>query len=262
MKKTNFDILFEKVITINEGRKKKVYPKFTLNLDKLTEDLKNLKSPFKNFYLQALQHVQSTGNLPETKPEWESTINHGFLNQGLGPDERKLLFKRFWHVLNTPDHSYFVEFDENAANQEEQTKSISSVEEHIYNYIIESDDEAATKEEVKAYISKYGHEEEEVDKIINKMIADGQLGEENGKLVAIKDPSLDELEAPESFDNTDDEMEAFRTDTESGDIDSLNTDSSISHDIDPETAKDLGIDMDDPWGEKGMLDDNYNDFDK
>ena len=99
MKKTQFDILFEKVLTINEGRKKKVYPKYVLNMDKLTEDLKNLKSPFKNFYLQALQHVQETGNVPETKPEWESTINIGLMNQGLGPDERKLLFKRFCGIV-------------------------------------------------------------------------------------------------------------------------------------------------------------------
>jgi polyhydroxyalkanoate synthesis regulator phasin len=262
MKKTKFDILFEKVVTVTEGRKKKVYPKFTLNVDKLTEDLKNLKSPFKNFYLQALQHVQATGNLPETKPEWESTINHGLLNQGLGPDERNLLFKRFWHVLNTPDHSYFVEFDENAANEEETSKSISSVEEHIYNYIIESDDESASKEEIKSYISKYGHEEEEVDKIIDKMVKEGQLGEQDGKLVALKDPSLDELEAPETLDtDSNDDMEAFRTDTETGDIDSMNTDSAITHELDDETAKDLGIDPSDPWGEKGLLDDNFNDYD-
>lgn len=260
MKKTQFDILFEKVITINEGRKKKVYPKYTLNLDKLTNDLKELKSPFKNFYITALQHVQATGNLPETKPEWESTINHGFLNQGLGPDEKKLLFKRLWHFLNTPDHSYFVEFDENAAAQQEEEKSISSVEEHIYNYIIESDDESATKEEIKSYISKYGHEEEEVEKIINKMIVDGQLGEENGKLVAIKDPSLDELEEPETFNNSDDDMEGLRTDEETGDIDNLETDSAISHEIDPELAKDLGIDVNDPWGERSVLDDNIDDY--
>jgi polyhydroxyalkanoate synthesis regulator phasin len=261
MKKTKFDILFEKVVTVTEGRKKKVYPKYTLNMDKLTDDLKNLKSPFKNFYLQALQHVQSTGNLPETKPEWESTITVGLMNQGLGPDERKLLFKRFWHVLNTPDHSYFVEFDENAATAEEAPKSISSVEEHIYNYIIESDEESATKEEIKSYISKYGHEEEEVDKIIDKMIKDGQLGEENGKLVAMKDPSLDELEEPETFDsNTNDDMEAFRTDTETGDLDELNTDSSISHEFDDETAKELGINPNDPWGEKELLDDNQDDY--
>lgn len=262
MKKTQFDILFEKVLTINEGRKKKVYPKYVLNMDKLTEDLKNLKSPFKNFYLQALQHVQDTGNVPETKPEWESTINIGLMNQGLGPDERKLLFKRFWHVLNTPDHSYFVEYDESAsATQEEPSKSISSVEEHIYNYIVESDEESATKEEIKNFISKYGHEEDEIDKIITKMVKDGQLGEDNGKLVALKDPSLDELEAPESFDgNTDDEMEGLRTDTESGELDSLDSDSAITHEIDPDLAKDLGINFDDPWGEKEMLSDNEDDY--
>ena len=262
MKKTKFDILFEKVVIVNEGRKKKVYPKYTLNMDKLSEDLKNLKSPFKNFYLQALQHVQSTGNLPETKPEWESTINIGLMNQGLGPDERKLLFKRFWHVLSTPDHSYFVEFDEKATSEDEPAKSISSVEEHIYNYIIESDDESATKEEIKSFISKYGHDEEEVDKIIDKMVKDGQLGEQDGKLVAIKDPSLDDLEEPETFDNNtkDDDLEGLRTDIESGEGDDYNTDSSISSEIDPELAKDLGIDSNDPWGEKGMLDDNYDDY--
>ena len=262
MKKTKFDILFEKVVTVNEGRKKKVYPKYTLNMDKLTEDLKNLKSPFKNFYLQALQHVQSTGNLPETKPEWENTVNVGLMNQGLGSDERNLLFKRFWHVLNTPDHSYFVEFDENNRSEEESVKSISSVEEHIYNYIVESDDESATKEEIKSFISKYGHDEEEVDKIIDKMVKDGQLGEQDGKLVAIKDPALDDLEEPETFDNnTNDDMEGLRTDIESGDGDIYDTDSSITSEIDPDLAKDLGIDSDDPWGEKGMLDDNQNDYD-
>jgi len=261
MKKTKFDILFEKVVTINEGRKKKVYPKYTLNVDKLKEDLQNLKSPFKNFYISSLQHVENTGNLPETKPEWENTIMSGFYDKGLSPDEKKMLFKRFWHVLTTPDHSYFVEFDENSVQPEEE-KSISSVEEHIYNYIIESDDEAATKEEIKSYISKYGHEEEEVEKIISKMVKDGQLADQDGKLVAVKDPSLDDLEEPESLNNDpNDDMEGLRTDEEEGDIDNFTTDSSISHKIDPELAKDLGIDSEDPWGEKEMLDDNINDWD-
>ena len=94
------------------------------------------------------------------------------------------------------------------------------------------------------------------------MVKDGQLGEQDGKLVAIKDPSLDDLEEPETFDNNikDDDLEGLRTDIESGEGDDYNTDSSISSEIDPELAKDLGIDSNDPWGEKGMLDDNYDDY--
>jgi len=72
---------------------------------------------------------------------------------------------------------------------------------------------------------------------------------------------LDELEEPETFDtNSNDEMEAFRTDTETGDIDDLNTDSAISHEFDDETAKELGINPNDPWGEKELLDDNQDDY--
>jgi hypothetical protein len=264
MKKTKFDMLFEKVLTINEGRKKKVYPKYTLSVDKLMEDLKTLKSPFKNMYMTALQHVIDTGNLPETKPEWEKTIKSGFYGQSLGEDERNMLFKRFWHILNTPDHAYFVEYDASQEqNLEAPEKSISSVEEHIYNYIIESDDEAATREEIVALITKYGHEDDDINKIIDKMIAEGELSEQNGKIVAVKDPSLDEIDdSSENMINTDtdSDLEGLRTDIESGDIDEFSSDSAISHEIDPELAKDLNIDPNDPWGQKGMLDDNLDDY--
>jgi hypothetical protein len=261
MKKTKFDILFEKVVTINEGRKKKVYPKYTLNVDKLTEDLKILKSPFKNMYLTALQHVIDTGNLPETKPEWEKTINSGFYGQSLGEDERNMLFKRLWHLLNTPDHGYFTEYNESQQVVDSPEKSISSVEEHIYNYIIESDTDSATRDEIISLISKYGHESDDINKVIDKMIAEGELGEQDGKLVAIKDPSLDEIDEPETLNGDDNDMEAFRTDIESGgDIDKIDTDSAISHEIDPELARDLNIDPNDPWGQKEMFDDNLSDY--
>jgi hypothetical protein len=268
MKKTKFDMLFEKVVTVNEGRKKKVYPQYTLDVNKLMEDMKTLKSPFKNMYISALQHVVDTGNLPETKPEWEKTIKSGFYGQSLGEDERSMLFKRLWHILNTPDHSYFVEYDPTIENVETTEKSITSVEEHIYNYIIESDDEAATRDEIISLISKYGYEGDEINKIIDKMIAEGELGEQNGRIVAVKDPTLDEIDVDEdltSFSNQDEldnDMEGLRTDIETGDIDNVDTDSAISHDLDPDIAKELGIDVDDPWGQKEMLDDNISDIEK
>lgn len=261
MNKTKFDILVENILNITEGRKPKTYPKLLIDYNKLEQDVNNLSdnNAFKKIYLHALNGLKEYGEGkfftneemmedPKTLPELEESLFNAFTGASLSKLEKKTFAERFYKFITDPDRGYTSEYVAEIAPD----KHVESVSQHIFDYIDQSDDETSSIEEVVSYIGRYGHDEAEVKEIIQKMVADGQLAEIDGKLTAIKDPSLDELD-PEDSDlektGESDDMEAFRDDTgEEEDPDS----GRLPNDV----AKELGIDPNDPFGDTDFLDDN------
>lgn len=258
MNKTKFDLMVENILNITEGRKPKTYAKMVIDYDKLEQDINNLSdtNPFKKIYLHALNGLKEYGEGKQftnqemladakTLPELEEALYNAFSGAALSKVEKKTFAERFFKFITDPDREYMSEHVAAVSAD----KHVESVAQHIYDYINQSDEESASTEEVIAYIGRYGHDESEVKDIIQKMIQDGQLSETNGKLTAIKDPSLDELE-PEDTEldgsNDPDDLEAFRDDT-------LEDEEPDSGRLPDDVAKELGIDPNDPFGDEDFL---------
>lgn len=276
MKKTKFDLVVEHILNINEGRKPKKYQKMIIDFDKLESDINSLsdKNPFKKLYTFAINGLKQYGKNEfftneemsqdsKTLPEWEDAIFNAFSGASLSQGEKNRFTERFFNFLKDPDREYFSEFV--GKTMESEDKPTESVEQHIFDFINQSENESASKQEVIQYANRYGHDEEESKKTIEKMIKDGSLREDGDTLVAVSEPSIDEMEPNESelsdSPNADD-LEAFRTDIEDAsddeDLDDLKgKKGKIPHDI----AQELGINPDDPFGDNDMdLDNlNYND---
>ena len=261
MNKTKFDILVEHILLTTEGRKPKTYPKLVVDYDKLEQDINNLSdsNPFKKIYLHALNGLKEYGEgkyftnqemsaEPKTLPELEESLYNAFSGAALSKVEKKTFAERFFKFITDPDREYTSEH----VAEVEPNKHVESVSQHIFDFINQADDESASIEEVISYIGRYGHDESEVKEIVQKMVADGQLAEIDGKLTAIKDPSLDELEPEESeLEKTGepDDLEAFVDDT--GEDEAPD-----SGRLPDDVAKELGIDPSDPFGDKEFSGDN------
>ena len=258
MNKTKFDLMVENILNITEGRKPKTYAKMVIDYDKLEQDINNLSdsNPFKKIYLHALNGLKEYGEgkyftnqemsaEAKTLPELEESLYNAFSGAALSKVEKKTFAERFFKFITDPDREYMSEH----VAEVSADKHVESVSQHIYDYINQSDDETASIEEVIAYIGRYGHDEAEVKEIIQKMVEDGQLAEVDGKLTAIKDPSLDELEPSDSelgVSNDPDDLEAFRDDT-------LEDEEPDSGRLPDDVAKELGINADDPFGDSDFL---------
>lgn len=257
---TKFDILIENILNITEGRKPKQYNKMVIDFDKLENDILSLsdQNPFKKIYKHAIDGLkqysdneyftnEEMSSEAKTLPEWEDAIFNAFSGQSLSNIEKKRFTERFFNFLKDPDREYFSEFIGN-----EKIKNFESMEQHIYDYINGSDDEKATLSDVVAYINRYGHDENEVKDVIEKMVKDGQLEKiDNNTLRTLKDPSLDSNEPDDSelSDNLEsDDMEAFRDDT----LEDETPDEKLPDDI----SRELGIDPNDPFGDDDFFDSN------
>jgi hypothetical protein len=264
-----FDLFVENVLNITEGRKPKKYNKLLINFEKLENDIISMsdENPWKKLYQYALKNMKSIGdddsftneelsNDPKTLPEWEEAFYNSFSGASLSKMEKKRFSERFFNFVKDPDREYFSEYV-----GEDSNKPIESMQQHIFDYINQSEDESATKEEIVSYIGRYGHEEEEISSTLSRMVEDKQLRHENGKFYPEKDPSLDSLEPNEDEieDNNPDDLEAFRDDSIAYDDD--DDDNEDDYRISNDAAKELGIDPNDPFGDKELdLDNlNYND---
>lgn len=258
MNKTKFDLMVENILNITEGRKPKTYPKMVIDFDKLEQGVNSLSesNPFKKIYQFALQGLKQYGDNEfftneemsqeaKTLPEWEEALFSAFSGAALSKIEKKTFAERFFKFVQDPDREYMSEY----VSEVEPEKAVESVSQHIFDYINQADNETASVEEVVAYIGRYGHDESEVKDIIKKMVEDGQLSEVDGKLTAIKDPSLDELDPVDSelgASNDPDDLEAFRDDT-------LDDEEPDSGRLPDDVAKELGIDPSDPFGDEDFL---------
>lgn len=218
-----FDVLVEELLNLNEGRRPKIYEKFVLDFDKIESDIESMSdsNPFKNIYKFAVNGLKEyapnqyftndeMANEAKTLPEWESSIFSAFSGQSLSNKEKKQFSQRFFSFLRDPDREYFsVYYPEKTDDQK-----FTNMEEHIYNFINNSEQESTPKSEVLIYISKYGYEDDEINSVISKMINDGQLAEnDEGNLITIKDPSLDDLE-PDDSELSLDDSESLLDDSE------------------------------------------------
>jgi len=260
MEKTKFDLLVEHMLNIAEGRKPKQYNKMVIDFDKLESDINGLsdQNPFKKLYQHAISGLKSYGGdnyfsneemsqEAKTLPEWEEAINNAFLGHSLSKLERKRFGERFFNFVKDPDREYFSEY----VAEPSVDKSIASMEQHIFDYVSQSDEESTTKEEIVQYIARYGHDSEEVSKVIEKMVTDGQLIEMDGKFKAANDPS-DDVD-PEDADldklstTSEDPTEIFANDRLEDEEDEKGAR------IPPELADEFGIDANDPFGDEDYL---------
>ena len=261
MNKTKFDLMVENILNITEGRKPKTYPKMSVDYNKLEQDINNLSdsNPFKKIYLHALNNLKEYGEGKyfsndeltadaKTLPELEESLYNAFTGASLSKLEKKTFAERFFKFITDPDREYLSEH----VAEVEPDKHVESVAQHIFDYINQADEESASIEEVISYIGRYGHDEAEVKDVISKMVKDGQLAEVDGKLTAIKDPSLDEMEPEDSelgVSNDPDDLEALRDDT-------LEDEEPDSGRLPDDVAKELGIDPSDPFGDNQFVSDN------
>ena len=232
MKKTKFDLLVENIISITEGRKKKVYPKLVFNFNKFQEDINNLEdSPYKALYQYVINKLKQINGKdafsleelssdPKTMPEWEEEF---LLTLG-GKENKKEMFTRLFRFVTDTDRGYFSEQTDSLDSSDIGDKPVESIEDHIYNFIKQSSNEDATMDEIVHYISRYGLEEDEIIKIVTGMLkgedgGDGKLREEDGKYYCQDDPSLDELDPSDSDLNKDgDDMEGFKLSDDDADL--------------------------------------------
>jgi hypothetical protein len=275
MKKTKFDLVVEHILNINEGRKPKKYQKMIIDFDKLESDINGLsdKNPFKKLYTFAINGLKHYGKNqyftneemaedPKTLPEWEDAIFNAFSGASLSRSEKNRFTERFFNFLKDPDREYFSEFV--GKTMEPENKTTESVEQHIFDFINQSENESATKQEVIQYANRYGHDEEEAKKTIEKMVNDGSLREDGDNLIAVSEPSIDDLEPSDSELNTSsddevDDLEAFRTDIEdASDDDDAFDGGRAKGKIPDDIAQELGINADDPFGDNDMDLDNLN----
>ena len=259
MEKTKFDLLVEHMLNIAEGRKPKQYNKMVIDFDKLENDINNLSdsNPFKKIYLFAIDGLKSYGegkyftneemsNEAKTLPEWEDAIYAAYYGHSLNKLEKKRFTERFFSFLKDPDREYFSEYVAEPSFE----KAVASMEQHIFDYVSQSDNETTSKEEIVAYIGRSGHDEEEVAKVIDKMVSEGQLEEVDGKYKAVSEPSFDEAEPEESEltkPSDADDLEAFRIDTLEDETPER------GEKLDPELAAELGIDPNDPFGDEDYM---------
>lgn len=255
MEKTNFDLLVEHILNIAEGRKPKQYQKMVIDFEKLESDINALSdtNPFKKIYEFALNGLKSYGEgkyftneemsqEAKTLPEWEKAIYEAYFGHSLTKLEKKRFADRFFSFVKDPDREYFSEYVPATSPE----KSFANMEEHIFDYVNESESEEGTpKDEVVKYIGRYGHDESEILKVIDKMIQDGNLSEVNGKLTAASEPEFGE-EEPEELNSKQEEdtTEFLKTDT-------LEDERPEKTDhLDPELAREIGIDPNDPFGDE------------
>lgn len=257
MTKTKFDILVEHILNISEGRKPKQYNKLVIDFEKLENDINGLSSdnPFKKIYQFALNNMKSVGddsftydelaNDPKTLPEWEEAFYNAFHGGSLSNLEKRRFGERFFNFAKDPDREYFSEYV-GSVDGGSADKHVESMQQHIFDYVNQAEKESASKDEIISYIGRYGHEPSEVSDVIAKMVEDGQLRVDGDQYFPQTDPSLDAID-PEDSELTGkvdpDDMEAFRDDVSE---DEESSDGRISDDI----AKELGIDVDDPFGDK------------
>jgi hypothetical protein len=258
MNKTKFDLLVEHIIQVSEGRKPKVYNQLTIDFDKLESDIQNMSdsNPFKKIYEYSIRNMKKIDDqrsftneemkeFSKTLPEWEQEIFKSVIDMPILKSEKKKFAERFYNFLKDPDREYFVD----QADLLDDSVSITSIEENIFNFINQAEEDFSSLAEITTYMLKYGHSESETEKMLNKMVESGQLLKVDGKYATNKqEDNLDNLEPDDTMIDTSEEEDDGKYD------------SGLIYKGDAaEDLKNLGIDdPDDPFGDNDFDIDNWN----